>query len=198
MPSASSRPLTLTLTLMPTIRRARQPRRLCRHPPLQLWPPALQLRPHLLRLQSYLPRPRCVRRPSHHSCPPPTGHRCRGRECPMAGTSLSMLQLLATPTPALRRLLLQAVVWCPRLVSSFELVRQRLCPGAVVSLESRRHFFNTNDNCDNYIKLLVQCAALASCRRIREVCQAPPRVAGDRVGCTAVAGEVDRNGPEEA
>ena len=64
-----------------------------------------------------------------------------------------MLQLLATPTPALRRLLLQAVVWCPRLVSSFELVRQRLCPGAVVSLESRRHFFNTNDNCDNYTKL---------------------------------------------
>jgi len=28
---------------------------------------------------------------------------------------------------------LQAVVWCPRLVSSFELVRQRLCPGAVVA-----------------------------------------------------------------
>lgn len=44
-----------------------------------------------------------------------------------------MLQLRATPTPALRRLLLQAVVWCPPLVSSFELARQRLCPGAVVA-----------------------------------------------------------------
>ena len=49
-----------------------------------------------------------------------------------------MLQLLATPTPALRRLLLQAVVWCPRLVSSFELVRQRLCRGAVVADSEHR------------------------------------------------------------